>query len=622
MKIVNIVKYLLFLILCNLFIIIPSYCEDINNESTNLTQPTQQVVYRITIPFFTNIVNPDDKNFSDLFLKQFVYEFKQSRTFILIEQNIVNKAISKFKILSSNIINTSQIIELGKETGADFIITGSIIPLENNNIWLNIRFVDSQTGKIVGTKKFILKEPEIENKVKEFTELISSMIKKKEIAPSILQMGTTEGTEIRISTIPEGASVVFDEQFIGKSPIILKDVKKGKHTLTMWISEPITSVEAIVDSTPSGVTVQKDDEQLGITPVTIKKISMGSVYLNFSAKGKAKCKIMVNSLPKDVPVALDGQYISKTPMLITDVPLGTHELTVLEKKLVNINKVIDVPATGILNINIPIFQIGKMILNTSTPEVEVYIDDFPTGVTPVTLVIPKGKHTLLLKKERYATHEEEINIESCSTIEKTVDMKLQRARDSSISFFPTAELAYNLSFTASYLTLGQLQSTDITQLPLFTVNTSTSIYGGELIYSLPFSLELNNIFDFRIGLGGFYHFIKTGDVMLPSIYGIGTKLKILKETSTIPLSLAIGGFWYKDTLDRNNWNIFASVSRNVGDFSIHLGASTKNLSLKLNYTKFYNFIISAGAFIDMGLLIPNSSIRFTPLIGVSDGYTF
>jgi len=609
---------ILFCLLCNLYFVLPSYSDDINNEQNKVQE---QIIYRMAIPFFTNIINPDDNSLSELFVKQFNTEFKQIPDFTVIEQDIVNKTITKLNLLPSNTLNTEQIIALGKETGADFILTGSIILLDNNNIWLNIRLIDSQTGNIVGTDKFTSKENEIGIKTKEFSKLIHSMIKKKKINPSILQMGNDKG-ELRISTIPESASVVFDKQFVGKSPIILKGVKKGKHTLTVWISESISSVEAVVESNPSGVSVQKDEEQLGITPVTIKNLNLGSVYLNLSSKGKAKCTIRVSSLPKDVPIALDGQVISKTPLLITEVTLGTHEFTVLEKKLVNIDKIVEVDDENITNVTIPIFQIGKMILNTSTPDVQVYIDGFLEGITPATLVIPKGKHILSLKKERYASYEEEINIESGSTIEKTVNMKLQRARDSSISLFPTAELADTLAITATYFTLGQLQSNDITKLALSPSNISTSIYGGELIYSLPFNLFLNNIFDVRLGIGGFYNFIKTGDVMLPSIYGIGTKLTILKENKTIPLSLAIGGYWYKDTLENNNWNIFAGVSRNVGDFSVHLGLSPKNLSLKFNYTKFHNFIMSGGAFIDMGLLIPSSLIKFTPLIGINGGYTF
>ena len=577
---------------------------------------SKDISYKLAIPFFSNLIKPEDSGISDNLVKGFTNEFKSLPNFIIIENEIIPKLMTKLKILSSDIINTDQIIDIGKETGADLLLTGSIMPIEKN-ITFNFRLIDTQTGKIIATKKFVANNESIGPVTQDFARYIYSLLNKRKINPSVFKVGN-DYNDARIYTIPPGATVVLDDQPVGKSPLTLKGLTAGEHKLTTWISEPITSAEAVIDSVPSGVTVSQEDQDLGITPVTIKNLSPGSVYLNFSSQVKSKIQIKVNSLPGGVPVALDGEVIAKTPGLITGIPLGTHEFTILEKKLITTNKIINIKE-GLNNITIPIFQTGKIILDTSEPDAEVFIDGFAEGRLPSTLVLPNGKHKMLIKKENFADYSEDINIEQGNTIEKNVILKEERNLDSSMAMLQTAELADNLAVNANLLALGQLQS-NYTGMELTPLNTF--VYGGEIIYSPPFTLYKDSIFDFRIGLGGFYEFIQTGDIGLPPIYGLGPKFQILKESKTMPLSLAVGGFWYKDTVDKNNLNVYTSVSRNIGDFSVHLGVGVKSLSLKVNYIRFKNLIISSGAFIDMGLLIPSNLVKFTPLVNVNLGYSF
>jgi len=78
--------------------------------------------------------------------------FVNSESFKIIEREQLQKVIKEFQLSQSGIIDTSYAKQIGKITGADAIVTGSVIKI-GNSLRLDARIIDVESGIILTAEK-------------------------------------------------------------------------------------------------------------------------------------------------------------------------------------------------------------------------------------------------------------------------------------------------------------------------------------------------------------------------------------------------------------------------------------------------------------------------------------
>lgn len=78
--------------------------------------------------------------------------FVNSQSFKIIEREQLQKVLKEFKLSQSGIIDTSYAKKIGKITGADAIITGSVIKI-GSSLRLDARIIDVESGIILTAEK-------------------------------------------------------------------------------------------------------------------------------------------------------------------------------------------------------------------------------------------------------------------------------------------------------------------------------------------------------------------------------------------------------------------------------------------------------------------------------------
>ena len=131
------------------------------------------------------------------------------------------------------------------------------------------------------------------------------------------------GGYLNVNTVPTGALVYVDGQFIGQAPIQNYSVPIGLHEITIKKAGYVTINKFIMVSRGENINI---DEYLLLAG-----------YLRVITK------------PKGAAVYVDGHYIQDTPIENYTLPLGLHEITIVKQGYVVYDKFVTVTA-GTLNV--------------------------------------------------------------------------------------------------------------------------------------------------------------------------------------------------------------------------------------------------------------------------------
>ena len=114
---------------------------------------------------------------------------------------------------------------------------------------------------------------------------------------------TTRSGTVRVTSSPTGATVLFDGQFAGLTPLELADVRPGTHTVKLLAAghEPWTAV---------------------------LKIGGGPVEVKAPMVSRTSGRASVASDPAGARVYVDGLYRGRTPLVVEDLEPGPHEFAV------------------------------------------------------------------------------------------------------------------------------------------------------------------------------------------------------------------------------------------------------------------------------------------------------
>ncbi len=190
---------------------------------------------------------------------------------------------------------------------------------------------------------------------------------------------------IRVTTDPPGAIVSMDGDRIGMSPIEIKRLVPGSHTVAV--------------------------SRKGFKPVS-KTIRLGwrsraNVTIDLPA---IKGWIKVTSTPSAASVWLDGKRRGDTPLYVDRLSLGAHRVRLIKSGYQPTEKTISVTGNTLLPVAFSLVsQSSKLSVESQPPGADLYVDGRFSGTTPVAghRLFP-GAHVIELRSPGRRTFRKEI----------------------------------------------------------------------------------------------------------------------------------------------------------------------------------------------------------------------
>ncbi|MDD3656572.1 MAG: PEGA domain-containing protein [Atribacterota bacterium] len=202
------------------------------------------------------------------------------------------------------------------------------------------------------------------------------------IAADLVPLAKPAVGSIAVNSNPQGARVYLDNAYKGQTPLNLRDITVGRHTLKLvladyqeWNSEiTITSSQTArifadleyqratgsiaVNSNPKGADIYLDDNYEGLTPLNLTQISVGSHIIKLilpgyrewiseitvSSEQVSRISVDLESQPKygsisiksnqgEAKIFLNGTYITTTsiyPKTLQDIKTGYYEMVIIK----------------------------------------------------------------------------------------------------------------------------------------------------------------------------------------------------------------------------------------------------------------------------------------------------
>lgn len=151
-----------------------------------------------------------------------------------------------------------------------------------------------------GTYHILLKADGFKN-LKDSVEVVTGTTK-----PYSFTMTPIPPGKIQVNSTPQGAVVYLDGMPSGNTPVLLTDVKPGKHELLL-------TADGFYNKTKK------------VTVVSNRTLSV-NVHLKRIPSGFGN--LSIRSTPPGASIFLDDQFVNITPALLTGIPQGKHTMTV------------------------------------------------------------------------------------------------------------------------------------------------------------------------------------------------------------------------------------------------------------------------------------------------------
>ncbi len=353
-------------------------------------------------------------------------------------------------------------VEIGELLGVERLVSGSIGKL-GKMFLCNFRVIDVQTAKIIGVVSI-----DITGGIEEVVGHLPSIAKKLVDTSKI----AVKRGELFIDAERPASSVEVDGEMVsGKTPVTLKGIAVGEHTIVVregaWygaetvVLAPDEQLKVTIKmqrekgnievfTEPSGAQVMIDGKVCGTTPIVVKGIAAGEHVVrvvkegystkenkivitkgetkNISLQLREAAYVTVKTNIKTAPILINGKSAGKGVIESFEVPPGTVQVKVevpgydIFETTLNLSvgekKVIERKLTSIF---------GSLCV-TSTPEsASLVLNDESTGTTPYKNMKQKpGKYRLKLLLEGYKDIVENISIVKGETC--TRDFKLEHTR--------------------------------------------------------------------------------------------------------------------------------------------------------------------------------------------------
>jgi hypothetical protein len=211
-----------------------------------------------------------------------------------------------------------------------------------------------------------------------------------------LEKKSVDSAEMNIITTPDQAVVFIDGNRKGTTPLTLKNITPGEHSLTI-----------------SKAGYENRNERINIASGEKKSVEYALTQIPIPAKAT----LSVNTSPSGAQVTVDGIQVGKTLVSIQDMAPGEHSLTISKAGYENRNERINIASGEKKSVEYALIPIrveetATLYVNTAPPGAYLSVDGVrSSGTTPVFL--PKlsiGRHVIAVVKPGYESKEEIVSL--------------------------------------------------------------------------------------------------------------------------------------------------------------------------------------------------------------------
>lgn len=254
---------------------------------------------------------------------------------------------------------------------------------------------------------------------------------------------------LQINTVPaDDVQVWIDNEFKGKSPLLVRNLGQGTHTLELVADRYLPYSETIniegldrqqqldvklkpawgdvsFSTQPPGADVYVDDEEIGRTPVTAE-VLQGDHNIRIKLAGykawmdtisvtaneamalpeinleQADAEVLVESVPSRANVTVAGRYAGQTPISVALTPGNTVDIRFFKEGYQRARRTLTVKSDEKQRLQVTLQPELAMVQFSSTPpDAELYIDGVLRGRASQTLKLTTQPHTVEIKQEGY-----------------------------------------------------------------------------------------------------------------------------------------------------------------------------------------------------------------------------
>jgi hypothetical protein len=198
-----------------------------------------------------------------------------------------------------------------------------------------------------------------------------------------------DDAKIHLNTSPSGAIISCDSEIKGRSPLIISDLKPGKHLIT----------------------ARKDRYHDARRTVILE--SGQSLPLSLELE-PVKALLLVHSDPGGSEIRIDGAYVGQTPAFLSSLPLGKYRMKIDKTGFAPKTVVLELDDRVPRQYNISLKSNSASVTVTSDPAgARVVLNNVQKGTTPVTIErAPVGENTIELQKEGFEAYKEQVKLQA------------------------------------------------------------------------------------------------------------------------------------------------------------------------------------------------------------------
>ncbi len=209
--------------------------------------------------------------------------------------------------------------------------------------------------------------------------------------------GVAASGEIDVTSDPTGARVTVDNNIAGRTPLKLKALAPGQHTLEL--TQGSNTVTRIVDLTAG---------------------SSLNVFVSLAGAGAASGTFSVDS-PVELRLIENGQLLGVSGSAPMTLSAGSHKFEFVNEQLeLNVSRTVTIDRGKTTRISVPVPN-GTMFANAA-PWAEVFIDGRSAGVTPLgNLAVPVGTHEITWRHPQLGERKRTVTVGARTPVRLSMD---------------------------------------------------------------------------------------------------------------------------------------------------------------------------------------------------------
>jgi hypothetical protein len=127
------------------------------------------------------------------------------------------------------------------------------------------------------------------------------------------------GGRLLVRSTPDGADAFLDGRDIGRTPVTLRDVERGTHTVR------VVRDGYVADERRVTITAVRPSQSLTFELTRARTAAPAAAASG--ALEREKAPLTVESRPAGASVFVDGTLIGKTPLMLVEVAAGDHAVS-------------------------------------------------------------------------------------------------------------------------------------------------------------------------------------------------------------------------------------------------------------------------------------------------------